>query len=497
MLFNSREFIFLFLPVTLLVFFLLGRVENKKIAMMWLLSASLFFYGWWDFNYLALIIFSMLFNFGVGHILSRSVRNIRPKIILTMGVLANLAALGYYKYANFFISNVNIACSTDYRIEKIVLPLAISFFTFQQVAYLVDAYKGKTREYSFLQYCLFVVYFPQLVAGPIVHHYEIIPQFQKNVVYTFNSKNLSLGIAIFLIGLFKKIIIADGLSSYVTPVFTAAEHQVVITFFQSWSAALSYTFQLYFDFSGYSDMAIGIAKMFNIDLPLNFHSPYKSKNIIEFWRRWHMTLSRFLRDYLYIPLGGAYKGMLRKHLNLFITMLLGGLWHGANWTFVVWGCMHGSYLIINHFWQMIRTKLTFLQYSSILTSWLGTVVTFLAVVLAWVVFRADSFAGASNIVQGMLGLHGFILPEQIASIIPGMARFVSVTAADPLLGAGTTMGVVEMLGMICVSCVLVWFPATNEMTYFLRAAALMFGTYFIIQSILFSRAVSEFLYFQF
>jgi len=354
MLFNSFEFIFFFLPITLTIFFWIGKRNHHQVAISWLVLCSLFFYGWWSPAYLALILFSMLFNYAFGVMLGNGESRKNKKALLILGVGINLGLLGYYKYANFFIDQLNWLLDSNFHLEKIFLPLAISFFTFQQIAYLVDAYRQETKEYNFLHYCLFVTFFPQLIAGPIVHHKEMLPQFSKNIVYKFNYEHMAMGITIFIIGLFKKVILADSVSIYATPVFNAAEIGATVTFFSAWGGALAYTLQLYFDFSGYSDMAIGIAYMFGIKLPINFNSPYKATSIIDFWRRWHITLSRFLRDYLYFALGGNRKGSIRRYINLFLTMLLGGIWHGAGWTFVIWGMLHGTYLIINHAWRKIR-----------------------------------------------------------------------------------------------------------------------------------------------
>jgi len=389
MLFNSIEFITVFLPVVLIVFFGLGRLGRGHAAMAWLVAASFFFYGWWNPKYLVLILVSILFNFGMGRLLGGSssadqAGSLKAKFIMLMGVAANLVALAYFKYANFFIENLNTLTQSNYHLESIVLPLAIWFFTFQQIAYLVDAYQGNVTDCTFIQYCIFVTFFPQLIAGPIVHHKEVLPQFAEPSIYRFSSDNLGDGLATFCIGMFKKAVLADGLSPYVGPVFMAAEQGSEITFFVAWAAVLAYTFQLYFDFSGYSDMAIGIGRMFNIRLPVNFASPYKSVNIIEFWRRWHITLSCFLRDYLYIPLGGSRKGKWRRYLNLMLTMVIGGLWHGASWTFVAWGTLHGAYLIINHVWRRMRQAANSdLGKSSFAGRLSGRTLTFLAVILAW------------------------------------------------------------------------------------------------------------------
>jgi len=406
MLFNSFGFIFVFLPITLAVYFLLGRWQRHQVAIAWLVAASLFFYGWWNPAYLGLLIGSILFNYAFGAVLAR-----RPgrdgRWLLVFGVGANLALLGYFKYSNFFLENINLLTGADFGIGQVILPLGISFITFQKIAYLVDAWQGKTREYNFLHFCLFVTFFPQLIAGPIVHHRDVMPQFARRSLHVFHHENLSVGVSIFVLGLFKKVVIADSLAQFAAPVFAATGDGMTLTFFEAWVGALAYTFQLYFDFSGYSDMAIGLARMFGVKLPLNFHSPYKATSIIDFWRRWHMTLSRFLRDYLYIPLGGSRKGPSRRYLNLFLTMLLGGLWHGAGWTFVIWGGLHGFYLFINHAWRGLLKSLGLDGLSGhrayLVLSWL---LTFLAVVVGWVYFRATNAGAAVAMLQSMAGLNG-------------------------------------------------------------------------------------------
>jgi alginate O-acetyltransferase complex protein AlgI len=498
MLFNSAEFIFMFLPVVLLVFYMIGSFGNHRVAISWLVGASLFFYGWWNPAYLGLMLGSILFNYAMGTVLVGGKGGPHARFMLAVGVACNLAILGYFKYANFFVDNFNVVSGSSYHLETIILPLAISFFTFQQITFLVDASRGETREYNFLHYSLFVTFFPQLIAGPIVHHREMLPQFAKDSIYRVNQSSLAIGLVIFFLGLFKKVVLADGVAAYATPVFDAAESGVVITFFEAWAGALAYTFQLYFDFSGYSDMAIGIARMFNINLPLNFYSPYKAVNIIEFWRRWHMTLSRFLRDYLYFPLGGNRKGQPRRYVNLMITMLLGGLWHGAGWTFVAWGFMHGVFLVINHAWHGVRrffgSDPGSLGFTGRSVAWL---ITFLSVVVSWVMFRAESFESATNVLQGMAGMNGFVLPAQIAAIIPGLGKLVETVGTMPLLGGGTIMGVFEMAGMFLLMFVLVAMPASHEMKPRLQLMAVVGSFYFTMQAVLFSRAPSEFLYFQF
>ena len=401
MLFNSYEFLLLFLPIVVGGFVYVARFGHQY-ALTWLVAGSLFFYGWWNPYYLTLLIASIFFNYIIGQSLQpvSDSKKFQRKLLLCIGVGVNLGILGYYKYFNFIQDTANFLFASEFNIESIILPIGISFFTFQQIAYLVDTYQNKAEEHKFLHYCLFVSFFPQLIAGPIVHHKEILPQFLRAETFKLNFDNIVIGLSIFSIGLFKKVCIADNLALIATPVFTAAETGENLHFFLAWRGAIAFTLQLYFDFSAYSDMAIGIARMFGIKLPLNFHSPYKAASIIDFWRRWHMTLSRFLRDYVYIPLGGSRKGKLRRYINLLITMLLGGLWHGAGWTFVFWGGLHGIYLIINHAWRRIRSEPT----KNWLATWAARTVTFFAVALAWVFFRTESFDGALNMLTGMMSL---------------------------------------------------------------------------------------------
>ena len=408
MLFNSFEFIFLFLPVTLAVFFLLGRHNLQTMALTWLVGASLFYYGWWNPAYLGLIVGSMLFNYAVGVALSRG--HGQRGALLGFGVAANLGLLGYYKYTNFFLANFNQLTGATIEVGTILLPLGISFFTFQQIAYLVDAHRGETREHNFLHYCLFVAFFPQLIAGPIVHHRDVLPQFAQRGTFVLQHENIAVGLSIFIIGLFKKVVIADGLARFGTPIFAAAADGTILTPAEAWIGALAYSFQLYFDFSGYSDMAIGLARLFGIKLPLNFHSPYKATSIIEFWRRWHMTLSRFLRDYLYVPLGGNRRGTPRRYLNLFVTMVLGGLWHGAAWTFVAWGALHGLYLLVNHAWRGLLARLSLETLARRRPyALVAGAVTFVAVVVGWVFFRAADTTVAFAMLESMAGVHGLDL----------------------------------------------------------------------------------------
>ena len=411
MLFNSYAFIFLFFPIAVSIYHFAGNRGYYTVALSWLVAASLFFYGWWNPVYLILILTSIIFNYSAGFVLGLDLSQRRRYWMLFIGISSNLGLLGYFKYANFFVDNINNLVGSNFHLETIILPLAISFFTFQQITYLVDTYKGITKEHSFLHYCLFVTFFPQLIAGPIVHHNEMLPQFTRLKTYRLDHGNLAIGLSIFFLGLFKKVVFADGIAEFANPTFDSAETGIAPAFFEAWGAALAYSFQLYFDFSGYSDMAIGIARTFGIVLPLNFNSPYKARNIIGFWRRWHMTLSRFLRDYLYIPLGGNRKGRLRRYVNIITVMLLGGLWHGAGWTFVIWGLLHGIYLMINHGWHAVRrTFFSHREGSTFAARTIARTITFIAVVVAWVFFRAESLDGALLVLQGMRGENGYFLP---------------------------------------------------------------------------------------
>ena len=393
MLFNSYIFIFFFLPVTFFIYFYLNKKRLTEASKAFLVFASLFFYAWWNIKYLPLILISMLFNYSLGRELSgdrkRSRKEISRKVLLVAGIVANLALLGYFKYADFFLENINMLLHSDIPLLHLTLPLAISFYTFQQIAYLVDSYRNETKEYDFLNYAVFVTFFPQLIAGPIVHHAEMMPQFAKLKNKIMRMDNIALGLFIFAIGLFKKVVIADSFALWATQGFDVSH---TLNMLEAWMTSLSYTFQLYFDFSGYTDMAIGIAFMFNIKLPINFDSPYKAVSIQDFWRRWHITLSRFLKDYIYIPLGGNRKGEIRTYTNLFITFLLGGIWHGAGWTFVVWGVLHGMALVIHRAWQKVGIRLP------VLLAWF---LTFNFINIAWVFFRATSFDDARKVLSGM------------------------------------------------------------------------------------------------
>jgi alginate O-acetyltransferase complex protein AlgI len=406
MLFNSYIFLFIFLPVTLLGFLLFSRIAGPKYGKGWLTLASLFFYGWWNPIYLGLIIPSILANFCLGNwIQKRACLRLPTTPITFFAVAANLLVLGYFKYAEFLSSNLSTAFGVDWSITNVVLPLGISFFTFTQIAFILDARRGLAGTGSLSDFFLFVTFFPHLIAGPVIHHSQMMPQFENPKTYRFNWDNFAVGLWIFAAGLAKKVLIADGLSTGAGRVFTAASSGVPIFTVDAWAGVLAYTFQIYFDFSGYSDMAIGLAKIFGIVLPLNFNSPYKAGSMIEFWRRWHMTLSQFLKDYVYIPLGGNRIGPIRTHFNLLATMLIGGIWHGAGWTFAVWGGLHGGVLALNHWWRSSRHGIIppSFRLPGSLHAWIGRLATLATVIIGWVFFRSNSIEAAAHLLGSMFG----------------------------------------------------------------------------------------------
>jgi len=435
----------------------------------------------------------MLFNYVVGNSLSKhngggNSHKFSRKTLLAFGIVLNLLLLGYFKYADFFITNINTAVGTNLPLLNLLLPLAISFFTFQQIAYLVDSYKNETKEYDFLNYALFVTFFPQLIAGPIVHHKEMMPQFANVKNKVKNYKNIAIGLFIFSIGLFKKVVIADTFAVWATAGFDTA---TTLNLFEAWATSLSYTFQLYFDFSGYTDMAIGAALLFNIKLPINFNSPYKATNIQDFWRRWHITLSRFLRDYVYIPLGGNRKGEFRTYNNLLSTFLIGGLWHGAGWTFVFWGFLHGAAIVIHRAWSKLGFKIW---------SWLAWLITFNFVNIAWVFFRAKEWEDAAKVLSGMAGLtkdYSFSL-----SFIDKISMWINYPLYDLLPYTVKKTSIDEVSLIYCFMAILVVLLMKNSSYYLnknINMKLMLLGTlafsYSIIQS--FFTTTEVFLYFNF
>jgi D-alanyl-lipoteichoic acid acyltransferase DltB (MBOAT superfamily) len=417
MLFNSAEFLFAFLPVTLIVLFAFGQ-RNRRAGLLWLILASLFFYTWWDIRNLPILLFSVAFNYLLSDYLIVCTARGRPnRAGIFLGVCVNVALLVWFKYANFIVDNVNAVSGFELQLRQTILPLGISFFTFQQISYLVDGYNGKAPRCTPLQYTMVVTIFPHLIAGPIVRYQDIIPQFSEQRVFQFDVDRVGAGLTLFVAGLFKKMVFADSIATYANSAFDAASQGVVLTLTEAWVGALAYTCQLYFDFSGYSDMAIGLAWIVGIQFNANFNSPYKALSIIDFWRRWHISLSNFLRDYLYIPLGGNRSGPTRRYVNLLVTMLLGGLWHGANWTFLVWGGLHGAYLAVNHLWRSALAGWGYSKDESPLPKLAAGVLTFLCVVVAWVLFRSANIATAGSILKSMTGMNGVQLPDYLEGVL--------------------------------------------------------------------------------
>jgi alginate O-acetyltransferase complex protein AlgI len=499
MLFPTGIFTFLFLPVVLAVFFVWGRFRPYGAAA-WLFFASLFFYGYWMPEFTLLLVASIVVNFRLGLFIGRHRANAEggtnrvAKRALIFGVAINLVVLGYFKYANFFVDNVNAILGTHADIGRIVLPIGISFYTFTQIAFLADAYSKGIKEYRFAHYGLFVTYFPHLVAGPVLHHAQMMPQFALASTYRLNSANVAAGLAIFAIGLTKKVVLADGIAPYADAVFSVADHPAPLSFNESWIGALAYTFQLYFDFSGYSDMAIGLSLLFNVRLPFNFDSPYKALNIVEFWRRWHMTLSNFLRDYLYVPLGGNRHGRARRYLNLMLTMVLGGLWHGASWTFIFWGTLHGTYLVANHAVRALMGRHAPAFDRSFAWKACSLVTTFVCVVIAWVFFRAHSFAEAAAMLEAMTAYGRALAPTAMHPVLWN-------AGLDPIVGGGWCIALAAL-----VFC----FPNSNtigdrilsrcERAGLLRFATIGTSVMLIVLLVVLNEArdtVSAFIYFNF
>jgi D-alanyl-lipoteichoic acid acyltransferase DltB (MBOAT superfamily) len=495
MLFNSYGFIFLFLPIVLLGFFRLARF-NHAYAAAWLAISSLFFYGYWNPAYVGLLLGSIVCNYAFGMWIAKAGvqhATARKKHVLVAAITANLLLLGYYKYANFFLASANSLAGSHLSIGNVILPLGISFFTFTQIAFLVDTYQGKVKEYNFVHYVLFVTYFPHLIAGPVLHHKDMMPQFARASTYRINWDHVATGLLLFTLGLCKKVLWADSLAPFATAIFDGAQHGmatgVLPTIYEAWSGALAYTLQIYFDFSGYTDMALGIALMFGIRLPINFNSPYKATSIIEFWRRWHITLSTFLRDYLYIPLGGNRNGKLRRYINLFATMLLGGLWHGAGWTFVVWGALHGAYLTLNHLWRELVAE----RYLRPFPRWLGALaggtLTFIAVVAAWVVFRSNDLAQASTLLKAMFGIAA--RPISLDAVLHGNLLLL------------TDMSGRDLLRLLIPGLLWVWLLPNSTVMRFIKGSVLLMSLqaalvlYMLYLAIDQFGSYSPFLYFQF
>jgi len=476
MLFNSYEFLFAFLPVTLLVFLLLGKA-SRGLALGWLTLASLAFYAWWRPVNVPIIAVSLAVNFSIARLLqgmpSAAGNARRRALLLAAGIVFNVCFLGYFKYTNFLLTAANDIAGTDFALTQIILPLGLSFITFQKIAFLVDVHAGRVESVSLREYLLFVLFFPQLIAGPIVHYREMMPQFHRNPC-RYDGNALAVGLTMICFGLFKKVVLADGMASFVSPVYQQAAHGPV-SLLPAWLAALGFTLQIYFDFSGYSDMAAGIARCFGVRLPLNFYSPLQASNIIDFWTRWHVTLSRFLTAYLYNPmllaltrrrfarglpgLGGnnrsvgAFLQLLA--LPLLLTMLVSGIWHGAGYLFLVWGLLHGLYLTIDHAWRLWGPKRTAdkQRYERIMRP-LGFALTFLAVVLSMVFFRAPTLRAASEVLSGMLGAHGVELPRLLVEKIGASHLPHAVSIAENLGLKDLLQQSVWLLGLLFIALIL-------------------------------------------
>ncbi len=485
MLFNSYLFLACFLPAVFATFFALARLGLRRGALASLLLSSLLFYGWWNPHYVPLLLSSILFDLGIATAMVERRGTRAADVLLGFGVVVDLALLGYFKYAGFFAENWNALTGAPAVLTGIVLPLGISFYTFQQISFLVDLHRGEIDRVSPLEYALSVAFFPHLIAGPIVRARELVPQFRSASVFHLDFDSIARGLSIFIVGLFKKCVLANGIAAHSTPIFDAAANGTPIGFWGGWTGTLAYTFQLYFDFSGYSDMAVGLALFFGVRLPRNFDSPYQAASIIDFWRRWHMSLSRFLRDYVYVPLGGNRRGPARRYANLVVTMLLGGLWHGASWNTVAWGGIHATYLLVNHAWRAFRGGT---EAASGLARGCGTAVTFLAVAVAWVPFRSETWPATERMFGGMIGLAGLgpsPSPEAIAWIVA--------------LGA-SVWGLPDTLDWVRVSTVnageprgrVAWSPRASVAVGLGLAASVAF----LLLTRGFGRE-SEFLYFQF
>lgn len=410
MVFSSYVFIFAFLPVTLVTYFMLSK-KNLALQHVFLVSASLFFYAFFNLSYLLIIVASIVANYILAKAMVAFGKH--SKTVLLIGILFNIGMLAYYKYYDFFVENINVAFGSDFVLKHILLPLGISFFTFQQFSFLISVYKGEEKIENFIDYSLFVSFFPQLVAGPIVLYGEMIPQFTAEENRFVNYDNVARGLYMFSIGLFKKVVIADSVALFANNGFEITD----IGFSAAWLTAFSYSLQIYFDFSGYSDMAIGLGKMFNINIPRNFISPYKSESMTEFWRRWHITLGRALSTYVYIPLGGSRKGKVRTYRNLLVTFLVSGLWHGADWTFVLWGVLHGMCCVFERLFSNLLLKIP--RAIKIPT-------TFLLVNFLWVLFRAPNFATAQSIYRGMFNVVNLDVSQISSLVFDGWINFPKI-----------------------------------------------------------------------
>jgi alginate O-acetyltransferase complex protein AlgI len=481
MLYNSYEFIFGFLPLLLLACFLLARFAGPVAAQVLLIVASIGFYAAWNVAFVPLLLGSITFNYWLAHKMIGTTNATRRRVLLIMAIGVDLGLLGYFKYTNYFLSTVNSLGGTSFQTLAIILPLGISFYTFQQITLLVDVSRGQVKEFHFRDFMLFVIFFPHLIAGPIVHHREMMPQFQK-ATWRFDWSNMAVGISLFGIGLFKKTVIADGMAGHVAPIFANAVSGQPVSLIYAWAAALGFTLQLYFDFSGYSEMALGLARMVGIRLPMNFNSPLKASSVIEFWSRWHITLTRFLTAYLYTPMVMALtrrrmskrKKILagsRTTIEAFlaliavptvITMFLAGVWHGAGNQYVIVGILFGSYIVINHAWRMFRPRFWKHAYShDQIMRVVGSPLTLVCVIVALVFFHAETVAVGMNIVSGMAGLHGTALPPVIDARFPALGSALASIGVE-FTGGGLNEFLATLAWVSILLVLALGFPNTLE-----------------------------------
>ena len=485
MLFNSYIFIFAFLPITLIGYFALNHFKQNRASKIWLTICSLFFYAYFNIAYLWIIVTSILVNYLLSLVFKSEKISctVLKRMLFVFGLLLNIGILFFYKYLDFVFECVGNLFNTDTIYLGLILPLGISFFTFQQVSYLIDSYKGKAKTYNIVDYSLLVTFFPQLIAGPIVLHSEVIPQFEDTRNLKFNSDNFAKGLYAFSRGLAKKVLIADNFGKIVSFGYS---NIAILSSFEAVLTIFAYTFQIYFDFSGYCDMASGIAYMFNIELPINFNSPYKAKNISDFWKRWHMTLTRFLTNYIYIPLGGSRCGTFRTYLNVLIVFLVSGIWHGAGFTFIAWGLMHGVAMVV---YRLARKWIDKIPY---VVTW---TITFTFVNLTWVYFRAltlsDGTLLISRVFSGGFTLN-FEITETLLNIIP-----ISIVAN--ILDFSWMLNVLMICIVIAFIAICLFTKNVQEKSKLFKPRASNLVTTFImlLWSILSLSGVSTFLYFNF
>lgn len=452
MLFNTHQFIFIFLPIAILGVYIIQRLKLSRYSHIWILFCSIWFYATWNFYFLFLIFSSIVLNYYIGSLITK----FKKKKYLVWGIIFQLSILGYFKYKNFFLENLNYFSTNSFKIESLILPLGISFFTFKHILYLIERYQNNNKNlYNIVEYSTYITFFPHLIAGPLSKPKEILPQI-KNI--NFNLTNLNLGITIFFIGLFKKVFLADTFGSFVDTPFAAVENGYEISFFESWLSMISFSLQIYFDFSGYTDMALGLAKIFGITFPINFNSPYKSKSIIEFWKRWHITLSRFLKECLYIPMGGNRKGKLLSFLFILITMLIGGLWHGASWNFIIWGLFHGILIIANHTLNLVF-KGKNIYFLIKLRNFFKMMFTFILVSFGWVIFKLNSIDSIKIFFDGIFGRNGFFLNPNFSRFFNNnnMLSYINIEFKN-IIYYGTSQLYFLIIGLIIVFIL----PNTHE-----------------------------------